>query len=63
MIMILERIFGYISEDEMVGTCGTYGCRRCAYRVRTGNPERIGPPVRPRYALKNNIKMVLKDIC
>ena len=59
--MILERVFGYISEDEMGGTCGTYGYR-CAYRILTGKPERIGPPVRPRNTLEDNIKMDLKDI-
>jgi len=61
--MIFERIFGYIIEDEMGGTCGTYGYSRCAYRLLTGKPDRIGPPVRPRNTLENNIKMDLKEIC
>jgi len=47
----------------MGGTFGTYGCRRCAYRVLTGKPERIVPPVRPRITLEDNIKTDLKAIC
>jgi len=41
--------------------CGTYGERRCVYRVLVGKPEGKRPLGRPRHRWEDNIKMELQE--
>jgi len=42
--------------------CGTYGERRCVYRVLVGKPEGKRPLGRPRHRWEDNIKMELQEV-
>jgi hypothetical protein len=44
-----------MKDNEMGGTCSTYGERRGAYRIFVGKPEGRRPLGRPRFKWEDNI--------
>jgi hypothetical protein len=51
-----------IKENEVGGTCGTYGEGRGVYRVLVGRPAGKRPLGRFRRRWKDNIKLDLREI-
>jgi hypothetical protein len=49
-------------ENEMGGTCSTYGGEKRLYKVLVGKPEGKRPLERPRRRWEDNIKMNLQEV-